>query len=577
MAKTLYLTAYQSEIHRGNNDAKLNGTASFWHAMKLSEVHGVDNTGTAVTAACTTVTGPTNGIEVINSVSSLPIEWISDALSADFTIAGTITGNLWARESTAAANAAINFCVDKIDRTTGALTRIATSVRTTELTTASAVGNFTVTPTSTVCNRGDRLRVRVFADDAGTMGNALTVTLNYDKGDPTQGESYVQFTENLTFETDFSEISDDGSAATVFGSATGSEQLAQPFTIPAGGKTILQVGAFLLKTGSPADNVVVEILNDSASLPGTTVIATVATYPSSSITGSFAGQNIWTVNIPLAAGNYWMSFRRSGALDAANNYSLNDGSATGSTFGTYRKGSAASGWGSATTRYAMLRLDYQPDYSVGTTYYLTDTAETINPGAATEKKALRIRGTGSVNSITNTAAGPTAGIQTTATAGGTAIEWYTPPLNAISLGGKCKFLIRGLESSASANASLKVEVAVTANDGTSATLWGIANLEPITTYGLLGEINVSDTTYNAWVIGDDTAITTGQRLRFRIYVDDCGSGALVTAFTVTVSYNGTTAAAAGDTYIMLPVAIMEQGKSIVAETRRIARNSLLRR
>jgi hypothetical protein len=39
------------------------------------------------------------------------------------------------------------------------------------------------------------------------------------------------------------------------------------------------------------------------------------------------------------------------------------------------------------------------------TYYLTDTAETINPGGATEKKALISRGSGSVNAITTTQQG----------------------------------------------------------------------------------------------------------------------------------------------------------------------------
>ena len=181
---------------------------------------------------------------------------------------------------------------------------------------------------------------------------------------------------------------------------------------------------------------------------------------------------------------------------------------------------------------------------------LTDTAETINPGSATEKKALTTRGSGSVNSVTNTANGPTAGIQVTATGGGTAIEWYTPPLNAVTFGGKAKFNIRGLESNASANASLKAEVSICANDGTSPVVWGIADVEAITTYGLVGEVNTSDTAYAAWVSGDDTAITSGQRLRFRIFVDDSGSGALVTGFTTTVSYNGASAAAAGDTYVI---------------------------
>jgi hypothetical protein len=192
------------------------------------------------------------------------------------------------------------------------------------------------------------------------------------------------------------------------------------------------------------------------------------------------------------------------------------------------------------------------------TYYLTDTAETINPGSATEKKALTTPGTGSVNSVTNATSGPVTPIQVTATSGGTAIEWYTPPLNAFSLGGKAKFNIRGLEAAATLNASLKAEIAITAGDGSGATVWGIANVEAITTYGLVGELNISDTAYFAWVSGDDTSISAGQRLRFRIFVDDCGSGALASGGNVTVTYNGATASAAGDTYVILPAAVTEQ-------------------
>jgi hypothetical protein len=104
--------------------------------------------------------------------------------------------------------------------------------------------------------------------------------------------------------------------------------------------------------------------------------------------------------------------------------------------------------------------------------------------------------------------------------------------------------IRALESNTSANASLKAEIAVTATDGTGATVWGLANVEPSTT---AGELGTSDAALVAWPSGDDTSVTSGQRLRYRIYLDDIASGPLVTGFTATVSYSGTSAAAAGDT------------------------------
>jgi hypothetical protein len=187
------------------------------------------------------------------------------------------------------------------------------------------------------------------------------------------------------------------------------------------------------------------------------------------------------------------------------------------------------------------------------TYYLTDTAESINPGSSTEKKALTTRGSGSVNAVSNTTAGPTGGFLITDSAGGTAIEWYTPPLSAFTLGGKAKVNIRALESSAAANASLGAEISVVDNNGTGAVVWGRANIE--STNG--GEITTSDAAYVAWVSGDDVAVTDQQRLRIRVYIDDLATGPLVTGSTVTVSYAGASASAAGDTYVILPVAVTD--------------------
>jgi len=249
MAKTLYFTSAAATTHRGDNTAKLAGATSWWQPFAMSESRGVS----ATTATAASIAGTTVGIEFVSGAVAL--EWLSEPLSADFTISGTITGNLWGLESTMNDNTAINFVVDKVDGATGAVTQIAKSARVTELgTTPATVNNFPVTPTSTACKRGDRLRIRPFIDDIGTAMIVGTTTFSYNG--PTAavaGDSYVQFTENLTFE-------------------------------------------------------------------------------------------------PAAA-------------------------------------------------------------PTGSTYYLTDTAETINPGSATEKKALTTSGSSSVNAVASTAAGPTAGVQ----------------------------------------------------------------------------------------------------------------------------------------------------------------------
>src|SRR4029077_4725445 len=352
-----------ANTHRGTSDAKLDGTSSFWSSLSLATARGFG--ASSLTAA--TVAGPTNGIEVLSG--AVPAEWITLPLSADFTISGTITANIWSAEATMNDNVAVNVVIEKIDGTTGTLTQIAKSARIIEVAvTTLAADNFTVTPTSTLCKKGDRLRLRIFADDAGTMGSGGTLTVSV--GSPTasaSGDSWIQFTENLTFLT----------------------------SVPA-----------------------------------------------------------------------------------------------------------------------------------GSTYYLTDTAATINPGGAVEKVAAKTRGGGSVNAVTNTAAGPTAGIQITASAGGTALEWYTPPLEAVTIGGMATLNVRASESNASANSSLSCEIAIVATDGSGASAWAKGYLKADPANGERGEISTPDPLASSFLAGPDTAVSAGQRLRFRLFVDDCGTAAL---------------------------------------------------
>jgi hypothetical protein len=559
MAKQMWFTSAKASIHRGNNDANLIGTAVFWEALALSESRGVDTTGNRASSV-TTVTGPTNGLEVIGISTVQPAEWISEPLSGDFTISGTVTANLWAAETSMNDNVAVNFVIEKIDGANGTLTQIVKSARITEeaLTTPIAA-NFTATPTSTACKRGDRLRIRIYFDDAGTMASPGPARFYYDRSTAsTAGDSWIQFTENLTFESAGDPPGPEQSslgtqnANVALGAASGRTMLAQSFVSSFG--TLGLVTAFAYKAGSPTDNMIVEVQGDSAGVPSGTVLGSVTTVAGSSLTTT-STLYAWNCNVALVVGTrYWIVFRRTGGIDSVNSFGLRVSSSSPTGWNAFDSWNGST-WTPETGGNNWLGLSVAGSVS---TYYLTDTAETINPGSATEKKALTTPGTGSVNSVTNATSGPVTPIQVTATSGGTAIEWYTPPLNAFSLGGKSKFNIRGLEVAATLNASLKAEIAITAGDGSGATVWGVANVEAITTYGLVGELNISDTAYFAWVSGDDTSISAGQRLRFRIFVDDCGSGALASGGNVTVTYNGATASAAGDTYVILPAAVTEQ-------------------
>jgi hypothetical protein len=396
MAKSLYLTDDAPSAHRGDNTPNLRGTASWWFPYLLSESRGSNASYTTMTV--NTVTGPTNGIEV----GSPPIEWISEPLSADFTISGAISANLWALESSMSANAATNFVVDLIDGTTGAITNVVTSARTTETGTTAAAEAFTATPASGVAaKKGDRLRIRVFCEDAGVMATGYSYSFYFDHNAAgTQGDSYITFTENLTFET---------------------------------------------LRGTPS----------------------------------------------------------------------------------------------------------------GSQYYLTSAAESINPGAATELKALSTRGSVLAAAITNTVNGPTNPVQITASGGGSALEWYTPGLQAVTIGGRAKFNVWAAESNAAANASIRGEIAICNADGTGAVVWAAADADVAVGQG--GEIPAAAAAVAIYVSGDDVALTAGQRLRFRIYTDDMATNPQISGYTITVSYNGASGGTNGDTYVILPVAVTESG------------------
>lgn len=196
MATKLFPTLNNSDWSSGNNDAKLDGTASGWTNLLLSTAAGSSDTLLSVP----TVAGPTNGVEIQSA--SIPQAWVSDPLDADVTISGSITWNLWASETNMSANAAVNGRLEVIDGATGAITLIDQTARTVEVNiTTATVNNFSETPAAGVaCKRGDRLRVRIFADDAGTMNSGFSMGLQFNG--PTasaQGDSWLQLTENLTF------------------------------------------------------------------------------------------------------------------------------------------------------------------------------------------------------------------------------------------------------------------------------------------------------------------------------------------------------------------------------------------
>lgn len=388
--------ARSSQFSYGMN-ANLRGTTPVaWGTYLANDVQGSTSGGQDSTM--NTVTGATAGVELNSPGAAGALEFVTPPLAADVTISGSITFNIWAAENNMSANVATNVIIEKVSRIDGSLTTILQTTRTTETGSTvppAAAENFSQTPAAGVaCNRGDRLRFRIFGDDAGTMASGFVYHGYYSGAAGVRGDSYCNFTEALTFESD------------------------------------------------PAGSVI----------------------------------------------------------------------------------------------------------------YFTDTASDVNPGSAVEKEAWTSRGAGVTTGVTNTVSGPTAAIQITNTAGGTAIEWYTKQLTAFTLAGMALFNIRGAVANVIAQATMIAEVAVCASDGSSPSVAGIAWLEPT---GGTTKLTTTEAAYNAAVGVDDTSVSDGQRLRFRVYIRDAGNVAMGSGTTATFYYAGTSAAASGDSYVTLPQTVTE--------------------
>lgn len=163
----------------------------------LSTIQGSSLT----TVSASSQTGPvaSPGIEFV--ATGEKYRWISSPLAADVTISGTITFNLWGHEGAMSANGGFEVIVER-HQPDGTVTTIIDSEEGVELGTSASAHNWTATPTSTACKKGDWLVVRVSANDAGgTMASGSTFTLSYNAATGVQGDSYVTFNESLTFQS----------------------------------------------------------------------------------------------------------------------------------------------------------------------------------------------------------------------------------------------------------------------------------------------------------------------------------------------------------------------------------------
>lgn len=149
------------------------------------------------------------------------------------------------------------------------------------------------------------------------------------------------------------------------------------------------------------------------------------------------------------------------------------------------------------------------------------------------------RGRTVTTSVTTTVAGSTS-LLITATAGGTALTFYSEPLTApVTISGSITANLRGLESAVAVNAGFAWFIDRANNAGvTQSTLF------PRTIVGL--ELGTTETVRTASIVPTSTVFSAGERIALYLTLINVGT---MGAGSVTMHYNGPAAAASGDNYI----------------------------
>jgi len=194
---------------------------------------------------------------------------------------------------------------------------------------------------------------------------------------------------------------------------------------------------------------------------------------------------------------------------------------------------------------------------MATKVFLHDAASDIDPSAVeTEKLADLTQGAAAATKATNTALGPTAGIQATDGAGGAPLTWFTGPLQAMTISRTITFNICGFESAAAANAGPQVKVERC--DGAGIVISTVVNSEYGTEFATPAE------SANSWTATPTaTTLADGDRLKITLLGNDAG-GVMAAGATFSIVYDGATGAT-GDTYVQFGDGVFLLASQVKAE------------
>ena len=180
---------------------------------KADATQGSAKVTAVINSAAGNITGQfwpsTNAAHILTKTAGgTPTVWISAPLSSGVTISGTITPNLWGLESANQCNCGARYEVLRWSVSVGGITSslgISSDGGLSEWGTSAAVRTApTLTPTSTAFNAGDRIVILIYNDDGNgvTEASGRNWTLDYDAGTGVDGDTYLSFTETISFSSD---------------------------------------------------------------------------------------------------------------------------------------------------------------------------------------------------------------------------------------------------------------------------------------------------------------------------------------------------------------------------------------
>lgn len=160
--------------------------------------------GASIQSAIVNTSASGTNIQWTDSAGGTAVEWITPPLSAGFTLAttDTLTFNIWGVESSMNANAGARVHIFRLGRFESPAEFGGSPYDDgVEIGTSVAALNWTATVSSNITFlAGDRIGVRFYITNVGTMGGGFTCTMNYNANTGgANGDTWVQLNNNVTF------------------------------------------------------------------------------------------------------------------------------------------------------------------------------------------------------------------------------------------------------------------------------------------------------------------------------------------------------------------------------------------